>query len=94
MNKHKLQVPAWLIMAVPFIVILIPLIIYSSKFGHLGLSNNQEIWGQFGDFLNVWVSLASLIAISMLTYFIHTREHSLQNSLREQENVLNRPLIQ
>ena len=93
MSKNEFPIPAGLVIATPFIVISIPLIVYSCEFGHLGISNSQEVWGQFGDYLNVWVSLASLIAISMLTYFIHTREQHLQESLQKREDIINRPLI-
>lgn len=88
-----MPISLWSIILAPFTIIAIPVICYLIQFGDQGMSDSQETWAHFGDYLNVWVSLASLIAISILTYVIHLREQSLQHSLKEREDVINRPLL-
>ena len=50
---------------------------YFSKFGSLGLSNNQELWGQFGDFvggtLNPILAFLSFIIIGIIIFIWRRR---------------------
>ncbi len=93
MSKEKFKIKPWVIVVIPLTIIASPVLFYFHNFGNQGLSNSQEVWGQFGDFFNVWVSLASLVAISMLTYVIHVREQNLQDSIKEREDAINRPIL-
>ena len=66
--KNKTLLITLIILSV--LVIIVPLILYVSTFGKF-LSHEKEVWGQFGDFFNMFVSMASLIIISTLTYIIY-----------------------
>ena len=52
------------------IIIGIPIYCYVDTFGS-HISDKKEAWSQFGDFLNVFVSIANLILVSALTYIIY-----------------------
>lgn len=57
-----------------------PIAFYILNFQDYPISKDPEHWGQFADYLNVFVSLANLLVIGMLTYAIHRNEQQ-----REQE---------
>ena len=75
-------------------LVVVPLMVYENQFSEgIQLSNSQEIWGQFGDFINVWVSLANLILLAGLTIYIHKRESTFQQAISQQNSAQNRPII-
>jgi len=48
------------------VIVSIPLILYSETFSDL--SNKQDWWGQFGDFLNVFVNIAIGVILGYISY--------------------------
>jgi hypothetical protein len=68
-----------------FLMIIGPIMAYRSQFGGV-FSNGREVWGQFGDFLNVFVSISNLVFISILTYFIYSNQ-------QKDENERNKPVL-
>ncbi|PMD94825.1 hypothetical protein BWI97_15620 [Siphonobacter sp. BAB-5405] len=76
------------------IVIMVGAIIaYVIKFHSYPISTNPENWGQLGDYLNVFVSISSLVLLSTLTYFIHQREEERALIAETNEKNNSRPLI-
>jgi len=76
----------------------VPLVLYYLKFRQLidlfnNLSINLSDWGAFGDFFNVWVSVANLILFSTLTIFLHQYEKSRNLEVDLQEKARNRPIL-
>lgn len=55
---------------------------YIYQFGFY-ISNSKEEWAQFGDFLNVFVGLANLLLISVITLLIYENQ---KNEEEEKEN--------
>lgn len=64
------------------VVVIIPIILYVCTFGKF-LSHEKEVWAQFGDFFNMFISMASLIVVSTLTYiiYIYQREDESNKSI-------------
>jgi len=89
-GMHKYYVIRNAAFAVSAFIVLTPLIFYFCKFSNQ--SNDQEKWGQFGDFMNVWVSSASLIILGALTYYLNAldsyrqEEQNAKDILRQQES--------
>ena len=85
-------------------LIVVPIILYFHQFAHFGLSDSQSIWGAFGDFMNVWVSMASLLILGTLTFSLDSLNFNRQKAAadledarlkanRETEDARNRPFI-
>jgi len=92
-DKDLLHFAIYTVAAV-FMVAVVALTVYSLKFNRgLSLSGNQEIWGQFGDFLggivNPAVGLATVLLL-LITVILQRKE--LRNALEEMRNS-NRALI-
>lgn len=68
--------------ALALLFIIIPIIWYCCSFG-TELSNDKEVWAQFSDFLNVFVSIANLLLVTALTYsiYIYQREDESNKSI-------------
>jgi uncharacterized membrane protein len=75
------------------LLIIIPFILYVCTFGG-SLSHNREVWGQFGDFFNMFVSMASLIVVSTLTYiiYIYQREDESNKLKYQREDESNKSI--
>jgi hypothetical protein len=59
---------------------------YFSKFGSLGLSNNQELWGQFGDFVGGTLNpILAFLSFMALLYTIKIQMDELKLSREELE---------
>ena len=56
------------------IILTIPIIAFIVQFYSYSFSNNIEQWAEFGDYIsgtiNTLISLASLILLSVLTYYV------------------------
>jgi hypothetical protein len=72
--------------------VFIPAVFYSCNFGY-GISNNPERWAQFGDFMNIWISMASLILLALLTYEIHKSEESRENQQAKADRMKSSPIL-
>lgn len=66
-------------------VIAAGIIAYICKFHNYPISDDQAIWGQLGDYLNMFVSTASLILISVLTYVIHDTEMRREEAQKKED---------
>lgn len=53
----------------------------------------SDKWGHLGDFLNVWVSLASLIMLGGLTYYIHRIDQKRDDENKNVEGARSRPYL-
>lgn len=82
-----------LIISIPIIILGGGFLPYFFNFSDQGLSNDQEVWAHFGDYMNLWMGLASLFSIVSLTYLIHRREQHQQQAAEEKEDALNRPYL-
>ncbi|OZI09348.1 hypothetical protein BWI93_04085 [Siphonobacter sp. BAB-5385] len=67
--------------------------IYAMQFHNHTFSNSPENWGQFGDYMNVFVSISSLILLSTLTLYIHKSEDARASQAEKQEKERNRPIL-
>lgn len=74
-------------------LIVVPVGFYFYQFGKYGLSHNSEDWGILGDYLNVWVSMASLILLATLTYVIYKDDEARDNDRYKEEKARNRPIL-
>ncbi len=80
-NQNKIgKIFIWYITGA--MVILIAALFYRYQFGSY-LSKQQNIWAEFGDYMNVFVSLANLIIVSSISYFLYKNEQK-----RDQENTI------
>ncbi|WP_373513647.1 hypothetical protein [Persicitalea sp.] len=68
------------------LLILIPIGIYCFQFAGNGLSQKPQHWAALSDYLNVWVSMASLIFLATLTYVLDRQRGA-------DEQARNRPLV-
>ncbi|SOD80947.1 hypothetical protein [Spirosoma fluviale] len=96
MNKNSKQYnySYWLVGAA-VIAILIPIIaviIYRFQFG-THKSEKTEVWGQFGDFLNVFISIANLVIFGVLTFVIHKSERHRDTEKDILESAKTRPIL-
>ena len=53
------------------VIILLGFGAYVYRFWNNEISGNPEQWGQLGDYMNFFVSIASLIVVATLTYTLH-----------------------
>jgi hypothetical protein len=74
------------------IIIVFSFLFYTFHFG-FKVSVNHAIWGQFGDFMSVFISIANLIIISSLTYFIAKIEEKRDQENRNLELSKVRPIL-
>ncbi len=83
---------------IPAILVIGPMWLYQCQVNTidgklLDFTHSSEIWGHFGDFMNVWVSMASLIVLGFLTYYIHDievrREEEIERE-RKQPKIVRR----
>jgi len=65
---------------------------YALQFGFL-VSKNRTVWGEFGDFMSVFVAIANLVVVSSLTYFIAKIEDKRDEENRNLENSKIRPIL-
>lgn len=68
-KKHRLTITAFISVS----IIGGAICTYRSQFGTV-LSDSREQWGQFGDFLNVFVSMASLVLLAAITWFVYDNQ--------------------
>ena len=82
MNTMKFKLFLGLLGLSVLMIIVIPIIFYTCTFGYY-ISDNKETWAHFGGFLNVFVSIASLLSISILTYiiYVYQREDESNKSI-------------
>ncbi len=80
-NYNKLF---WIGLSIGFVFIAGGIIAYTCRFAKNGPSEDPAVWGQFGDYINFLVSIASLIVVSMLTYSIHNIEQKRADEQREE----------
>jgi len=67
------------------IVALLALVVYAEKFvdGN-GLSNSQEVWGQFGDFLGGLLNpMIGALTVFLLLISVHVQRKEFRNSIAE-----------
>jgi len=83
----------YLFLCLAFAIIVIPLIFYVCHFGEFGLSDEPAIWGAFGDYLNVWISCASLILLSGLTFYLSNIDNKRQEEYQRLEASRNKPFL-
>lgn len=71
--KNKSFIPQWLRILLLFVglVLLFAIIFYPIKLGYLGISNNPNNWGAFGDYYNVIISTINTIAVLILSYAVY-----------------------
>jgi hypothetical protein len=97
------------LLILPWIIVLAPMLLYQFQVNRLdgqwlSFTHNSETWGHFGDFMNVWVSMASLIVLTGLTYYIHKieilreeererAEANRQENIKRDEILKNRPAL-
>ena len=74
------------------LIIIVACLFYFYMFDFT-LSNDQAVWGQFGDYLSVFVAIASLVVISSLTYFIAKNENRRDDENKILENSKIRPIL-
>jgi len=74
------------------LIILIACLFYLYMFGFT-IPDNQVVWGQFGDYLSVFVAIASLVVIGSLTYFIAKNEERRDRENQILENSKIRPIL-
>jgi hypothetical protein len=67
MSKRTLLLLSCVLIAVFTVV---PIVFYLLQFQG-GLSNKQEDWGAFADYLNVFISILNIVFIALLTYSIY-----------------------
>lgn len=89
-NNYSLSLVGAAIMAI--LLPAIALIFYIYQFG-TDRSTETEIWGQFGDFLNVFISMANLIIFSTLTFVIHKIERQREGEKDILESAKTRPIL-
>ena len=77
---------------VAVLVPIIAVITYRFQFGTYK-SENTEVWGQFGDFLNVFISIANLVIFGVLTFVIHKTERQRDNEKDILESAKTRPIL-
>lgn len=84
----------WFIVAITIAVtiVIVPLICYLYTFKN-GISLRNEDWGTFGDFMNVFVSFASLIVVSALTYQLHKIELQNATESHKLDETRSRPIL-
>lgn len=75
------------------LVIGVPSYLYINQFSAGTLSTDQAVWGEFGDFMNVWVAIGNLIALGGLTFYISTLERSQHEASTNLENARSRPTL-
>lgn len=69
-----------------FIILLFVFGLYFSKFALLGLSNDQELWGQFGDFVGGTLNpILAFLSFMALLYTIKIQTDELKLSREELE---------
>lgn len=59
---------------------------YIFRFHNHAWADSPEAWGQLGDYMNMYVSAASLVLVSFLTYLVHRAQ-------AEAERARDRPII-
>lgn len=85
-------------------IVALGVLAYIIKFYSLPWSNDPAVWGQLGDYLNMFVSAANLILIFALTYTIYQADShraaeqgkaaiERANSQDEEERARNRPVL-
>lgn len=79
-NQNKKHKVFFLSFGIGVLIIILAIYFYSFTFG-FSISKDQAIWGQFGDFMNVFVAIANLFVVSFLTYYLNKIEEK-----REEEN--------
>ncbi|WP_247233355.1 hypothetical protein [Telluribacter sp. SYSU D00476] len=90
--------PYYILIIFSVSIIIIPLLLYFSQFpnnllSRLAFSDDPERWAHFSDFLNVWVSIANLVLLGMLTFLIHRYEVKKEEERDEDEKRKNRPIL-
>lgn len=74
-------------------IMLFGAIAYIIKFHNHAWSSSPEAWGQFGDYMNMYVISASLIIVSILTYVVYRVDHHRAIEQADAEKVRDRPII-
>jgi len=67
------------------VIIVSPIIFFLNNFGDWYISSDQAKWGQLGDFMNVWVSIANLILVGTLTYYLNELQIQREQEYRKME---------
>ena len=75
------------------LIIGIPSYQYYKQFSVYGISSKTEAWAQLGDFLNVWVSMASLIILGGLTHYLHSLDSKREIDNQNIEAARSRPYL-
>jgi hypothetical protein len=83
MNSKKISLMLGAIVACSIFIIGTALLMYVRKFGKAGLSDSQEVWGQFGDFLgglaNPLLSFLTLMGL-ILTVYLQSKQLELSKN--------------
>jgi hypothetical protein len=80
----------WIPLILGTILIVFAFIFYSFQFG-FSLSKDQTVWGEFGDYMNVFVAIANLFVIGYLTIFFAEMEEQRDKENRTLEEFKIRP---
>jgi hypothetical protein len=73
--------------------LLLPIIVFISKFYHTSLSDNLEKWGQFGDYLNgTFMPVIALVGIG-ITYYLGLLSDKRNETNINVEKLKNKPLL-
>ena len=76
----------WAAFCFALLLILIPIGFYCFQFAGNRLSEDSQDWAALSDYLNVWVSIASLVFLATLTYVLDRQRGA-------DERARNRPLV-
>lgn len=80
----------WIPLILGTVIIVFAFIFYSFQFG-FSLSQDQTVWGEFGDFMNVFVAIANLFVIGYLTIFFAEMEEQRDQESKKLEELKIRP---
>ncbi len=84
-EKECLKLPIWLkaLVTLSILIAIAALYLYTDKFGS-ELSSNQEMWGQFGDYIGGTLNpLFAFTALLALLYTIKLQSKELRNSAKQ-----------
>lgn len=91
--KHNLTRLLFTAFGISLLLLVSPIAFYCYQFAKNGLSDDSQDWSALGDFLNVWVSMASLILLATLTYVIYRNEQHRDDQRDLEMRTRNRPLL-
>lgn len=91
-RSNKFKWYPWFLFGIGVFILFVPFTFYALWFGP-SISKDHMVWGEFGNFMSLFVSITNLFIIATLTMFIAKNEESRDEEMRKIENSKIRPIV-